>query len=140
MKEEKTCSGCGVMYDESQLVHFDDALLCRTCLNLETVDCSHCGRRVWNDDNYGNDGMPLCEHCYDEHYTTCSCCERIIHSDDVYYEDDDDDPYCFNCYNRYVTTRIVFTLSKVIIRCVFITSPKSEYTSMLQRKIYSKRL
>ena len=25
MKEEKTCSGCGVMYDESQLVHFDDA-------------------------------------------------------------------------------------------------------------------
>ena len=107
MKEEKTCSGCGAMYDESQLVHFDDALLCRDCLNMETVQCSCCGRRMWNQDNCGSDNLPLCEHCYNEYYTTCSRCERVIHRDDAYYDGDDDEPYCSDCYNRCSSSRSI---------------------------------
>ncbi len=139
MKEEKACTGCGAVCDSGQLIQFGDSLLCINCLDAETVVCSHCGAKVWNDNDYGDSSTPLCEHCYNEYYTTCSRCERVIHRDDAYYDGDEDESYCFNCYNRYVTTRIVFTLSKVIIRCVFITFPKSAYISMLQLKIYSKK-
>lgn len=100
MKEEKTCSSCGAEYPAEQLIQFGDAMLCRTCLNRETVVCYHCGKRIWLDDNCGDIVIPLCDHCYDEYYTNCSRCERVIHRDDAYYDDDDDEPYCSDCYNR----------------------------------------
>lgn len=106
MKEEKTCSGCGAVHPAEQLTQFGDAMLCRTCINTETVVCSHCGVRVWNDNNYGDSSIPLCEHCYDEYYTTCSHCEHVIHRDETYY-DGDDEPHCFNCYNRYSSDRAI---------------------------------
>jgi len=103
MKEEKLCSVCHESHPEEQLTEFCGQLMCSSCLNSETVVCSHCGKRVWNDDNYGNDGMPLCQDCYDEYYTSCSRCECIIRRDDAFYESDDEDPYCSDCYNIYVS-------------------------------------
>lgn len=107
MKEEKTCSGCGAAYPAEQLTQFGDSLLCRSCLNMETVVWSHCGVRVWNDNDYGDSSIPLCERCYNEYYTTCSRCERVIHRDDAYYDDDDDEPYCSDCYNRCSSNSVI---------------------------------
>lgn len=45
MKEEKVCSSCGAVCDAGQLIQFGDAMLCRSCLDTETVVCSHCGAR-----------------------------------------------------------------------------------------------
>ena len=78
----------------------DDAL-CERCANEEAVICSHCGERIYRDDNAGDENTPLCQHCYDRWYQSCSCCGRILHEDNVYYRSgDDDEPLCLTCYNR----------------------------------------
>ena len=70
------------------------------CFHSETVECSHCGERIWADDNAGTDSTPLCNSCYDDYYTTCECCGRIIHRDYANYDDDDDYAYCDRCYEE----------------------------------------
>lgn len=78
----------------------DDAL-CERCANEETVICSHCGERIYRDNNAGDERTPLCQSCYDRHYTSCERCGRIIHLDDAYYEDDDEDyPLCYDCHTH----------------------------------------
>jgi len=68
---------------------------------METMTCSRCGRRIWNDDNAGDDDTPLCQSCYDRFYTVCDRCGRTILEDDAYYEDDDrDEPLCWSCYSH----------------------------------------
>lgn len=102
MKDErKICQWCKNKFSEDQLIEFEGDWVCSHCLNIETVVCSHCGERIWCDDNSGNDSVPLCESCYDNYYTACTNCDSIIRRNDAYYEDDYcDDPYCYDCYNR----------------------------------------
>ena len=102
MKESKTkneaCSFCGEVYAEEILTVLDGKKICPECLARETIVCSHCGERIWSVDNQGTLSMPLCSNCYDEHYTSCAECGRIIHREDAYYEDGDDEPMCYRCY------------------------------------------
>ena len=108
MKEPKRCSICGEPYPADQLTEFDGKFLCSSCFGTETTVCSCCDRRIWEVDNSGSDSMSLCESCYDNHYTTCSRCDRIIRSEDAYYENDEDDtPYCRDCYNSYCSTKSI---------------------------------
>ncbi len=101
MKEPETCSVCCEPYPLDQLIEFDGQLLCPSCLGIETMVCSRCGRRFWNDDNAGDDDTPLCQSCYDRFYTACDRCGRTILEDDAYYEDEDrDEPLCWSCYSR----------------------------------------
>ena len=53
MKEPEICSVCGEPYPLDQLTEFDGQLICSSCLGIETMVCSRCGRRIWNDDNAG---------------------------------------------------------------------------------------
>ena len=102
MKESKpkfeTCSICGVLHEENKLFEFCGKKLCLECSSRETVLCSHCGERIWSVDNQGTLSMPLCQECYDEHYTSCVECGRIIHREDAYYQDGEDEPFCYRCY------------------------------------------
>ena len=101
MKEgNMTCSECGVVLNEEYAHHFDGQVLCEDCLRRLTVTCDNCGDRIWRNDAEGNDTYTLCGHCYDNHYTNCEDCGRLIHNDDAYYFDDDDYPYCRDCYER----------------------------------------
>ena len=84
MKTEN-CDSCGHSYPVEQLVEFDGQLLCPSCLESATLICSHCGTRIWKDENAGDNDTPLCQHCYDRWYQSCSVCGRIIHEDDAYY-------------------------------------------------------
>lgn len=72
MKTEN-CDSCGNSYPVEQLVEFDGQLLCPSCLESATLICSHCGTRIWKDENAGDNDTPLCQHCYDRHYLSCSC-------------------------------------------------------------------
>ena len=103
MKEEvRACSVCGSLHPASELVEFDDTLICESCLQTETVRCQRCGERIWANDNAGDNDTPLCQHCYDRYYTTCVNCGRVIHEDDAYYEADDDyDARCYSCHCHY---------------------------------------
>lgn len=107
-EERKKCSICGESHPVELLTRFDGEWLCINCLNSETVVCSHCDTRIWNDNNSGSDSVPLCENCYCDHYTSCNHCGRIIHRDDAYYEtDESEEPYCYSCYQRYCSNKSI---------------------------------
>ena len=101
MSENKiTCSNCGAVLTEESKREFDGLVLCDDCLNNMTVTCVDCGTRMWNDDSYGTSETVLCNRCYDNNYTTCEDCGRLLYRDDAYY-DDDDYPYCYECYQKF---------------------------------------
>ncbi len=94
------CDCCGAELT-GDVMTFDGEILCEDCLDERTVVCSHCGERIWNDDNAGSSDVPLCERCYDHYYTSCEDCGRVIHLDYAYYADGDDYLYCCECYHRH---------------------------------------
>ena len=94
------CDRCGCELTRDSVHYFEDEYLCSDCLDDSTIVCSYCGERIWSDDNAGTMSMPLCDHCYDNHYTSCEDCGRIIHQDYANYYDDDDCPYCDNCFSH----------------------------------------
>ena len=100
MKKELTCSQCGATLSEEELQVFDGKVLCDTCFIECTIECDNCGTRIWSNDAEGSEDVILCSHCFDYHYTHCHACGLLIHNDNAYYEDDDDDyPYCHNCFH-----------------------------------------
>ena len=100
MRETFICSHCRETYDLEDIHCFDGVELCPGCLDEQTVICEHCGRRVWTD-SAADSSRILCEHCYCDYYTDCEGCGRTIHLDDACYMDDDDEyPYCRDCYER----------------------------------------
>ena len=52
------CEACGQAVPESDCVDFDGQTLCPSCLDAETVCCTHCGSRLWRDDNAGTTEIP----------------------------------------------------------------------------------
>ena len=96
---EELCSICETIFVEDCLTEFDEQYLCEECLENETVLCTHCGERVWQDDNHGDNATPLCNNCKNNHYVRCDHCERILHQDRACYEEDRDTPYCEDCYD-----------------------------------------
>ena len=59
------------------------------------------------DNNYGNSDRVLCEYCYEEYYVYCNVCDSLILRDDAYYFNDNDDPYCSECYESHRGDRTI---------------------------------
>lgn len=70
-----------------------------TAVNEDTLQCVCCGATIPSPENRGSDLAPICLDCYDARYTSCVVCHCEVHRDDAYY-DDDNDPYCPDCYHR----------------------------------------
>lgn len=101
MKETQvTCSHCGTTLAGKSVHRFNGELLCDHCLDELTVVCDCCHERIWREDNSGDEDTPLCCACYDYYYTHCENCGRLILRDNACYEDDDDYPYCSECYEH----------------------------------------
>lgn len=100
-KENHTlcCDNCECELTEETAYFFEDSHLCQDCFESETLVCHNCGEHIWRDDNAGTLSVPMCDSCYENHYTTCEECGRIIHQEYAYY-DDDDYPYCSDCYHQ----------------------------------------
>lgn len=100
-KEKEACSRCGVLHPREQLMEFDGQLFCPECLREATVVCERCGNRLWESDAICDDHISLCSHCYERYYSSCADCGRIILENDAhYFANDDDEPFCGNCYER----------------------------------------
>ncbi|MGN0690201.1 MAG: hypothetical protein ACI4KH_07270 [Oscillospiraceae bacterium] len=100
MSRKIKCTHCEVLFDEEDMTYFEGTNLCPDCLNEYTLVCERCGNRVWIEDSADCD-INLCEHCFDNCYTTCDSCGHTIDYDDAYYFDDDNEyPYCYACYER----------------------------------------
>lgn len=100
-KEKVICSVCGCVIMDETINTIDGKTMCEHCFNEQTTTCDHCGKRILREDAMGDSHYTLCQHCYDYSYTACERCGRLIHNDDAYYEDNDDDyPYCYECYER----------------------------------------
>ena len=98
---KQACDSCGRIPAEAALIPFDGQLLCPACLEQATTLCSHCGSRIWNEENAGDSQTPLCQRCYDRCYTSCVQCGQLIRETDAFYPGDDtDEPYCQSCWTR----------------------------------------
>ena len=100
MSQAYVCHFCGAILSENDAHEFDDRILCESCLEEQTVECDCCQDRIWRHEAEGNDTYTLCRYCYENHYTTCSECGVLIHDDDARYTDDNDEPYCQECYDK----------------------------------------
>lgn len=101
MNSNYMCRVCGAAFPEDELILMDDELICETCLEEETVVCSDCGTRIWNEQDAGSSELHLCQRCFDRGYTTCEHCGSVLSYDSAFYLDEEDDyPYCESCYNQ----------------------------------------
>ena len=101
MEERRVCSVCGGLLNDDNEMSFDGEIMCERCYEVNTVVCDNCGRRIWRDNAEGDDRLTLCQHCYDECYTNCEDCGRLIHTDnEAIYDDENDYPYCRECYEK----------------------------------------
>ena len=98
MKENLTCSSCGRELTEETIRELDGQVICVQCFDRHTTTCDCCGERIWNDEAQGDSNVVLCSHCYEYHYTICDNCGRLIPNDSAYYNDDDNYPYCYDCF------------------------------------------
>jgi len=104
MKKFK-CEICGK--ETTETCELDGKVMCTECRDGHTVVCSRCRKRIWNDDNYGDDHIDLCSDCYGMPYTRCDRCNAILTYDAVLYYDDEDIPYCDDCYDAVANERII---------------------------------
>ncbi|MDD3570370.1 MAG: amidoligase family protein [Lachnospiraceae bacterium] len=101
-REVFICPHCGEEHEICDGYEMGEEIYCCNCIDDLTVVCQDCGERIWADNDAGDENISLCQSCYDRNYTTCSRCDRLIHVNDAYYEDDDEDePYCYNCHIQY---------------------------------------
>ncbi|MEM1486365.1 amidoligase family protein [Oscillospiraceae bacterium PP1C4] len=101
MSETFICTNCGETCEIHQMYEIGDDQLCASCADDLTVTCERCDERIYLDDNAGTDSFALCSDCYEAHYTNCTHCNCLITLSDAYYDDDSDDPYCYDCnYDR----------------------------------------
>jgi hypothetical protein len=101
MEERRVCSVCGGLLNDDNEMSFDGEIMCEGCYEVNTVVCDNCGRRIWRDNAEGDDRLTLCQHCYDECYTNCEDCGRLINLDrEAIYDDENDYPYCRECYEK----------------------------------------
>lgn len=104
MNPTATCERCEGNFLSELLTEFDETALCPECLTACTLLCSHCGERIWREENEGNEQTPLCRNCYEESYTHCTRCGGLISDDETCYYDEE--PYCSDCRDRLLSDEI----------------------------------
>ncbi len=100
MSEPYVCHFCGTVLSKSEMHEFDDKILCEHCLDERTTLCDCCLDRIWRHEAEGNHAYTLCRYCFENNYVSCYECGTLIHNDDAHYTDDNDEPYCQDCYDK----------------------------------------
>ena len=67
-----------------------------TAWRITPLPANAVGKRIWDEDVYGDNDITICSHCYHHNYTRCSCCDALLYEDDAYYLDGE--TYCRDCY------------------------------------------
>jgi hypothetical protein len=99
MEETSYCPHCDEHILNSEMTEIDGQPCCNACADEYVGNCSICGSLLFGDENYGNSSIILCESDFDSCYCHCQSCSCLLSNSDAYYLDsDDEDPYCFSCY------------------------------------------
>lgn len=93
------CSNCGAVHSLTEAFSMNGKYICEECLQAYTHVCESCGNRVWDADTVSDGNIVICRSCYESRYTHCCECDRLILSESAYY-DDDEEPYCHNCWEQ----------------------------------------
>ena len=101
------CEFCGKEIKQGAQQIFEGVCMCKECFKIKTTTCDRCGGTLWIDEREGTDNLTLCQRCYDNHYTTCERCGCLISYNDALYFDDEDEPYCGNCYNILASENVI---------------------------------
>lgn len=103
MKGNLTCYMCNASLAGQSVHRVNDRLLCDDCYASQTVSCENCGTNLWREEACGDEHTTLCVSCQELYYVTCERCRSLIRREDAYYDSDDEDyPYCSDCY-RFLT-------------------------------------
>ena len=100
MEQLLKCAICGAEHSADELTEFDDTIICADCYITYTMDCDHCGTRIWKSDAVRDRNYALCMSCFESYYIRCYDCNAITHRDDTCYYDGED--YCASCYDDIV--------------------------------------
>ena len=94
--------------DEIHIVEIDGKTyhLCDTCYEDNKDDdfcvCPDCGNVVASAEMMQVGSYDcVCRECYDDHYYTCARCGEVVHSDDIYYCEDCEEDFCYDCYEEH---------------------------------------
>lgn len=85
---------------------------CESCVDNDAVTC-HCCGEYYSEDNYDVREVDvydagyvyLCDNCRYDNYSYCNICDRYVHDSDSYYDDDEDEYYCPDCWERHQRER-----------------------------------
>ena len=104
-KEELiSCWECGKLESEDNLTYLEnyDRYVCKDCLEDKYETCHDCGEYNRFDDMRETAyGYSVCEDCRDRDYSWCDDCGRLYYSDEVNYNENTDEWYCDNCWDRH---------------------------------------
>lgn len=101
-----TCASCGSTGLNDDMYYVDGDYYCESCYNDLFVTCEECEEVISVDDAYYYEGTPYCDECYHNRYTTCASCDDDYPNSVVYYDNDTDEYYCEECYNR-LTSNVI---------------------------------
>lgn len=93
------CIECDAAVDTDDVYYCDEEPYCEQCCQRYIVTCERCGNDIHTSNSIHDDYTTLCADCYDSHYTRCNECNSIIHNDSAFYFNDNETPYCEDCYN-----------------------------------------
>lgn len=69
-EEIQICEHCNTEISGDDVRYFDGQVLCIDCLDNQTTFCSHCGERIWHDNNVGTVNLPYGHNNLSSHYST----------------------------------------------------------------------
>lgn len=100
------CEECGEYHDLNDIVNINRGELfwCRNCAERMAYQCEDCGEyftdhRMWTiDGEYGAD-RNICNRC-SEDWVQCSDCGSVVRTHYATWDDDADEWFCDDCYER----------------------------------------
>ena len=104
----EVCEDCGCKYyrDDMHWIEGYDHYVCDDCFD-EYIICDNCGEYERRDNAYGTNEGLVCSYCRENYYSYCENCGELYHNDYMYYNDDDGEYYCQECYDECVSHRTI---------------------------------
>ena len=97
----ETCEDCGAIIpkDEAHWIEGYEHYVCDDCYEEYSV-CANCGTLEKRSNMYSSEDGDICEHCANYNYSSCANCGTRVHNDYIRYDEESDDYYCEDCYER----------------------------------------
>ena len=95
------CERCGRIVPSSDTTSVQGDEWCESCADAHSFCCEDCDRLFPDGEANSVEGgnRHVCDDCI-SNYSSCAGCGNYTNHDDMYYEDDEDDGYCRDCWDN----------------------------------------